>query len=193
MDASFNCYENGRRHSGILMFLDRVSAAIFAKSLKQRIVSTSSTQSKLISLNEAALHIVWLERILEELLPGLKVRPAKVFNENTSMISLAKQPLVNRQGRSKFMTRTLFKLNENIEAGDIVLLYEDTETLVADFLTKAFHGTRYKTFRARILGDNNEERTFILKGYGEKVTCSLQLLKHGVKSKKIKICFLEAE
>ena len=99
---------------------------------------------------------------MEELLPGVKVRPVKVFNDNTSMISLAKQPIVNRQGRSKFMNRALFKVNENIVAGDIILLYEDTETLVADFLTKAVHGSRYKTFRARIMGDNNEERTLIL-------------------------------
>jgi hypothetical protein len=91
------------------------------------------------------------------------------------------------------MNRALFKVNENIEAGDIVLLYEDTETLVADFLTKAVHGTRYKTFRARIMGDKNEEKTLILDGGSEKISHSLQLLNHGVNLKKIKIYFLEAE
>jgi hypothetical protein len=192
IDASFNCYENGRGHSGILMFLDKVSAAILAKSLKQKTVSTSSTQSELICLNEAVLHIMWLEGILSELLPGIKIRPIKVFNDNTSMISLAKQPIVNRQGRSKFMNRALFKVNENIEAGDIVLLYEDTDTLVADFLTKAVHGRRFKTFRARIMGMDNKEHILFLNGDEHTVAETIQKLRAGASLQKIKIFWLEA-
>jgi hypothetical protein len=192
IDASFNCYENGRGHSGILMFLDRVSAAILAKSLKQKTVSSSSTQAELISLNEAVLHVMWIEGILSELLPGVKIKPIKVFNDNTSMISLAKQPVVNRQGRSKFMNRALFKVNENIAAGDIVMLYEDTDTLVADFLTKAVHGKRFKMFRARILGSDSREVELEFKGDEHEVAEKIRGLQSGVRSKKIKIYWLEA-
>jgi len=192
IDASFNCYENGRGHSGILMFLDRVSAAILAKSLKQQTVSGSSTQAELISLNEGVLHVMWLEGILSELLPGVQIKPIKVYNDNTSMISLAKQPVVNRQGRSKFMNRALFKVNENIAAGDIVLLYEDTETLVADFLTKAVHGKRFKIFRARILGRDGQEIDLEIKGDDREVAEKIRGLQEGVDLKKIQIYWLEA-
>jgi len=152
VDASFNTYENGRGHSGILMFLDRLSAAILAKSLKQKVVTNSSTGAELVCLNEAVLHILYIADILKELLPTVKVYPIKIYNDNKSMITLVKQPVVNRQGRSKFMNRALFKVNENVEAGEIVLLYENTEDLVADFLTKALYGERFQTFRIRIMG-----------------------------------------
>ena len=174
------------------MFLDRVSAAILAKSLKQQTVSGSSTQAELISLNEGVLHVMWLEGILSELLPGVQIKPIKVYNDNTSMISLAKQPIVNRQGRSKFMNRALFKVNENITAGEIVLLYEDTETLVADFLTKAVHGKRFKIFRARILGRDGQETDLEIKGDDREVAEKIRGLQEGVDLKKIQIYWLEA-
>ena len=50
------------------------------------------------------------------------------------------------------MNRALFKVNENIQAGEVIILYEATDTLVAYFLTKAVHGSKFKNFRAKNYG-----------------------------------------
>ena len=191
VDASFNSYENGRGHSGILMFLDWLSAAILAKSLKQKIVSSSSTQSELICLNEGILHILWLAGTLTQLLPGVQIYPIKIFNDNQPMITLVKQPVVNRQGRSKFMSRALFKANEHLEAGEIILLYENTESLVADFLTKAVHGSKFKSFKAKIMGLNDKERIIHLNDFQGGVDEALAFFVRGERLGKLKISWLE--
>ena len=90
------------------------------------------------------------------------------------------------------MNRALFKVNENIAVGDIVLLYEDTDTLVADFLTKAVHGKRFKIFRARILGRDGQEIDLEIKGDDHEVAEKIRGLQEGVDLKKIQIYWLEA-
>ena len=153
VDASFNCYENGRGHSGFAMFLDlEGSAAILYKSIKQLTVSNSSTEAELISLKEAVMHILWAARMCQELDPELNIYPITIYNDNKSLISLVNQPIVNRQGRSKFINRSMFQVNENIADGEVVVVYQDTNSLVADFLTKALHGERYRNIRAEIMG-----------------------------------------
>ena len=191
-DASFNCYENGRGHTGILFFLDKVSAAVLAKSMSQKVVSGSSTHAELIGLNEGVLHILWMVEIIKELVRGINIHPIKIYNDNQSMITLVKQPIVNRQGRSKFMNRALFKVNENIQAGEVVILYEATDTLVADFLTKAVHGSKFKMFRAKIMGSDNQEMIVCLNQLSYSIEESICYLLNGDKRNKLRILWLEA-
>ena len=83
----------------------------------------------------------------QELDPELNIYPITIYNDNKSLISLVNQPIVNRQGRSKFINRSMFQVNENIADGEVVVVYQDTNSLVADFLTKALHGERYASYR----------------------------------------------
>ena len=193
VDASFNTYENGRGHSGILMFLDNTSAAVLAKSLKQKVVTSSSTQSELVGLNEGLLHILWIANILLDLLPNVPIYPIKIYNDNQSMITLVKRPVVNRQGRSKFMNRALFKVNDNVESGEIVLLYENTEHLVADFLTKALYGERFTRFRARIMGSDSKQITKVLGNTVAEVKMNISFLIEAEKRNLFQILWLDAE
>jgi hypothetical protein len=191
-DASFNSYENGRGHSGILFFLDKFSAAVLTKSMCQKTVSGSSTHAELIGFNEGVLHILWLAGIIMNLVPGLKIHPIKIYNDNQSMITLVKQPIVNRQGRSKFINRALFKVNENIQNGELMLLYEATDTLVADFLTKAVYGNKFKTFRAKVMGHDNQERIVCLNNLHYSIEKSLHFLSKGDERNQLRILWLEA-
>ena len=153
VDASFNCYENGKGHSGFCLFPDlEGSAAILYKSLKQKTVSKSSTESELVALKEAVQQILNCAELMMEIDKSVNLYPIIVYQDNESAIRLVNQPVVNRQGRSKFVNRSLFQVNENIEKGEIVVIHENTNDLVADFFTKALHGNRYRRFRARIMG-----------------------------------------
>jgi hypothetical protein len=165
---------------------------VLAKSMSHKVVSGSSTHAELIGLNEGVLHILWLIEIIKEMVRGINIHPIKIYNDNQSMITLVKQPIVNRQGRSKFMNRALFKVNENIQAGEVVILYEATDTLVADFLTKAVHGSKFKTFRAKIMGHDNQEMIVCLNHMPYTVEQSIQYLLKGDKGERLRILWLEA-
>ena len=153
VDASFNCYETGRGHSGYCLFPDlQGSAAILYKSLKQKQISGSSTESELISLKEAVQNILLCANLFKELDKELDIFPVVIFQDNESAIRLVTQEVVNRQGRSKFINRSLFQVKDNVDKGEIIIIHENTAELVADFFTKALHGDRYRRFRARIMG-----------------------------------------
>ena len=84
------------------------SSAILYKSLKQLQISKSSTESELISLKEAVQNIILCAELMQELDKTLKLFPITVRQDNASAISLVNNPVVNRQGRSKFINRALF-------------------------------------------------------------------------------------
>ena len=177
VDASFNCYETGRGHSGFCLFPDLLgSAAILYKSLKQQQISKSSTESELISLKEAVQNIILYAELMQELDKTLKLFPITIRQDNASAISLVTNPVVNRQGWSKFINRALFQVNENIEKGEILVVHENTKDLIADFLTKALHGERYRKFRARLMGQDEESQLEVFLGDTvEEVIESIQL------------------
>ena len=153
VDASFNCYETGKGHSGFCLFPDLVgSAAILCKSLKQKQVTKSSTESELVALKEAVQHILICAELMMEIDKSSELFPIVIHQDNASAIRLINQPVVNRQGRSKFINRALFQVNENVEKGEIIVVHKNTDELVADFFTKAVHGQRYTSFRAKIMG-----------------------------------------
>ena len=157
VDASFNCYETGKGHSGFCLFPDlEGSAAILYKSLKQKTVTKSSTESELVALKEAVQNILNCAELMMELDKTVNLYPIIVYQDNESAIRLVNQPVVNRQGRSKFINRSLFQVNENIVNGEIVVVHQNTNELVADFFTKALHGHRYRKFRARIMGQDEQ-------------------------------------
>ena len=89
-----------------------------------------------------------------ELDKTVNLYPIIVYQDNESAIRMVTQPVVNRQGRSKFINRSLFQVNENIVNGEIVVVHQNTDELVADFFTKALHGYRFRRFKARIMGQD---------------------------------------
>ena len=52
IDASFGCHENGKSHTGVCITLG--SGPVFVRSVKQRIVTKSSTEAELVALSDEA-------------------------------------------------------------------------------------------------------------------------------------------
>ena len=57
-----------------------------------------------------------------------------------------------------------FWLKDLIDKEEIVLKYIPSEELVADLLTKAITGAKFKYLRAKLLGEPNEASALGLKG-----------------------------
>ena len=91
------------------------------------------------------------------------------------------------------MNRALFKVNDNVESGEIVLLYENTEHLVADFLTKALYGERFTRFRARIMGSDSKQITKVLGNTVAEVQMNISFLIEAEKRNLFQILWLDAE
>ncbi len=153
VDASFNIHWDAKGQSGFCIFLDLISAAILVKSVKQKTTADSSTEAKLIALHEASKHICWIADVLLDL--GYDLRPAEIFQDNKSAITMSSTEALNFAGRSKFINRKYFGIYEKIEDGSIKLTLVCTHDMIADALTKALVGKQFCNFSIRLLGQES--------------------------------------
>ena len=103
------------------------------RSMKQSIVSCSSAEAEFKALAHGICEGIWLKRILYEL--GMPIsRSLKVFCDNQSAISIAKNPV--HHDRTKHMQIDRHLIKEKIESNTISLQYIPTSQQTADILTK---------------------------------------------------------
>ena len=65
---------------------------------------------------------------------------------------MSSEEALNFKGRSKFINRKFFGIYELIQDNKIKLSYVCTEDMIADVLTKAMVGSRFKRFAIALLG-----------------------------------------
>ena len=151
VDASFNCHEDARGHMGFVIYPDMIgSSGVLIKSIKQKHVADSSAEAELMALHECVKHLIYIVSIYEEL--GYPQLGVPVMQDNQAVIKLSNTEPINFKGRSKFINRKYFGVHEYVTSGEIELVYVGTDTNVADFLTKALTGGKFKRFRIDILG-----------------------------------------
>lgn len=150
VDASFNYHWDATGHTGFAIKPCDNSAAILIKSVKQKSVADSSTEAELIALHESMKHISWIADIYAEL--GFNVTPINIYQDNKSAITICSREVINYKGRSKFFNRKLFGIYEYIDNNAVKLVYIGTEDMVADVLTKAIAGNKFRKFSISLMG-----------------------------------------
>ena len=146
-DASFGVHPDGKSHSGIVLTLG--SGPILAKSVKQKIVVKSSTESELVTLSDAtsitAGHLNFLSSL------GLQFSPAIMYQDNMSTMRLAHNGRSNSD-RTKHIRLRYFFIKQYLDSGEFELVHCPTDIMIADILTKPLHGETFKRIRAMLLG-----------------------------------------
>ena len=126
---------------------------------KQDCVALSTTESEYVSLSEGCKTAVWLNTLASGLDPSVQSEdndptstttpaPVKVFCDNQSAISLAKNPVHHR--RSKHIDVRYHFVRNIYEERNIDLLYVGTNDQLADIFTKALPAPRFAELRERI-------------------------------------------
>ena len=159
IDAAFDVHPDHKSHTGYVIFPDFAgSAGILCRSMKQKTISSSSTEAEIIALHEGVRHLLWVLEIYGELghYPDCAV---KVFQDNRAAIILTKEGPINFKGNSKFISRKFFTVHEHLSDGKIEIVQIGTNEMVADFLTKATCGNKYRNFRVRVMGLESEAMT----------------------------------
>jgi glutathionylspermidine synthase len=113
-------------------------------SKKQTVVALSTCEAEYISACHAACQGVWLQSLLME----IKVNRNEDFElliDNKSAINLAKNPIAH--GRSKHIETKFHFLRDQVTKGKIKLSYCNTNSQMADVLTKPLKIDRFKDLR----------------------------------------------
>jgi hypothetical protein len=146
-DASFGVHMDGKSHSGMYMSFGR--GPIWIKSVKQKIVTKSSTEAELVALSDASSLTQYHINFLESL--GYDVGPAKLYQDNMSTMNLAMNGRSNSD-RTKHIKLRYFFIKQFIDNGEFELEYCPTDMMIADILTKPLQGATFKRLRDLLLG-----------------------------------------
>ncbi len=141
IDASYNAHPDSKGHSGISLFLG--SVPIFTKSVKQKMVSTSSTECEIIAIFDAMPYILKLRNLLTEL--GIDQQPTVIKEDNLSTIQILTSNISSM--RTVHYRNKVHFIHQFVHDSTIKFEYCPTREMCSDILTKPLFGSLFTKFR----------------------------------------------
>jgi hypothetical protein len=155
VDASYLLYEDSKGQTGFCLSFNDLGF-FYSKSIKQIIVTTSSTHAEMRALFQLITDIIFIEYLCSEIGRPLKL-PAVILEDNQPVITLMNESKSINKG-SKHFRMLINYCRERVEDGLIRVDKIATEENIADILTKNLFGQDFMYKRQRLLGrDINEE------------------------------------
>ena len=121
-DADYaGCRVDRKSTSGLCCFLG--SSLVCWSSRKQTSVANSTTEAEYVAAASCCSQILWMTHTMRDF--GLIFKSVPLFCDNTSAISLAKNPCFH--GKVKHIEVRHHFLRDNVEKGEIVMRRVETE------------------------------------------------------------------
>ena len=149
VDASFACHPDMRSHTGAVLIMGK--GAISSDSKKQKVNSKSTTESELIGLDDVISKILWGKLFMEA--QGYKVKVI-VYRDNESTMKLEQNGQESLGKRTRHFNIKYFYATDLIQRGELSIEYCNTDDMIADYMTKATVGQKFKGFREDIMNLN---------------------------------------
>ena len=147
-DASYGVHSDGRSHTGSFITLGR--GAVWARSVKQKIVTKSSTEAELVALSDESSKGLWCLYFLQH--QGYSgVKSVTHMQDNISAMTLAMKGSATAH-RTRHIKVRYFWITDYILADEMKLQHLATTLMIADLLTKPKVGKDFITMRADLLG-----------------------------------------
>ena len=154
-DASYAEHADGKSHTGGCIGFESDTACWFLWiSTKQPVVALSTCESELIATSTVGCGMEWARQFVQEL--GFTQLPIEIGVDNKCAMHLLVQGTGSFK-RAKHIKVRFFWVKDLIDDGVATLKYIPSEELVADMLTKATTGAKFKYLRKKLLGDGDED------------------------------------
>jgi hypothetical protein len=153
VDAAYGTHFDMKSHTGCVIQIGEGGGPTYCKSVKQSIVSKSSTEAELIAASDMASQIIWLRNFMQA--QGHEMGPAILFQDNMSTIALINSGRAKAE-KSRHVNVRYFWIRDRIESAEIVVEHKPTEHMLADALTKPLTGSLLLRMREMLL--NNKKR-----------------------------------
>ena len=146
IDASHAVHDNHRSHSGTIISLGK--GPIYQKSSSQKINTKSSTESEIVALSDNSSQVIWTRNFL--ISQGYEVAPAKIYQDNTSTMSLVKNGKSNSE-RTKHISTRFYFIKDRVDNLEIKIEHMRTTEMIADILTKPVTGALFIKLRSLLM------------------------------------------
>ena len=124
--------------------------AIQSLSRKQKLNTRSSTEGELVGADDASTLILWTKLFMEA--QGYTIDKNILYQDNKSTILLEENGKRSSSKRTRALNIRYFFLTDQIEKGNLNIVYCPTGEMIADFMSKPLQGKLFEKFRDEILG-----------------------------------------
>lgn len=135
-------------HTGVYMTTGQ--GAAYATSKKQKVVAKSSTEGKLIGIDDGMSQMLWTKYFLEE--QGYNLKMTTLYQDNQSTILLAENGRAPSTKRIQHINNCYYFVTDCIKRGDVEVNYLPTDLMIGDFFTKPLTGGTFYRLQNTILG-----------------------------------------
>ena len=147
-DASFAAHPDMKSHTGITMTLGE--GAIASSSKKQKMNMRSSAEAELVTADKALTQIIWTQNFSSE--QGYTTK-AKLFQDNTSTIQLARNGRDGAGERSRHLNIRMFFIKDCIDRGVLQVECCPAKEMDSDYMyvSKAKQGELFCQQRKKMM------------------------------------------
>jgi hypothetical protein len=153
VDASFAVHPDYKSHTGATMSYGDGDGdgAVQSISRKQKLTTKSSTKSGLVGVDEVWFMILWTKLFLVEE-QGYNINSNILYQDNKSAILLETNGKKSSGKRTRALNIRYFFLTDQVEKGNVTIVYCPTDDMVGDFHTKPLQDEKARKFQNAILG-----------------------------------------
>ena len=147
VNAAFAVHPDMRSHTGAIMTMGK--GATQSKSTKQKINTRSSTKSELVAADDMIGQVVWTHNFLEA--QGFPIKRSIIYQDNQSAMLLEKNGRSSAGKRSRHMNIKYFYITDQIKQDRLEVEFCPTDEMIADYMTKPLHGSKFERFKKMIM------------------------------------------
>jgi hypothetical protein len=148
VDASFAVHPNFCSHTGGMMMFGQGSVQLMSK--KQKLNTKSSTEAKLVGADDASVLILWTKQFLED--QGYSLNENILHQDNKSTILLQENGRKSSGSRTRALNIRYFFLMDQIEKGNVKIVFCPTGEMLADYLSKPLQGKMFTYLKKKLMG-----------------------------------------
>ena len=153
VDASHNCYMDGKSHYSFLFCIGEDNAFFSIKSTKIKIVTLSSTESEYMALAFAVKEGIYIKRLMQDLGMYNNV-PIKFYEDNEPVIKMLKANQLIHE-TTKHINPKFHFVRDYYKKGIISIEKIHTNDQIADILTKALAKDQFHYLLSKLLNHYN--------------------------------------
>ena len=142
------CILTFKSHTGIDMSMGRGCPINVPQ--KQKLNTDSSTSAELVGAHAGSTLILWTKLFMEA--QGYEVKRNILYQDNKSAILLEVNGKRSSTKRTRALNIRYFFLTDQVAKDNMEIVYCPTDEMVADYQTKPLLGSKFKKFKAQIMG-----------------------------------------
>ena len=129
-----------RSHTGIYMTLGK--GAMYTASCKQKLNTKSSTEAKLVAVDDAMGQVLWTRHFLTA--QGHHVPTTTIYQDNKRMILLSENSKTSSLKRTRHINICYFFVADRIKKVEVKVENFPTTIMLTNFFTKPLQGRTFK-------------------------------------------------